>query len=175
MFGIEPSNATARCPPSDVNGRAHRRAARSHPVGVPAVFAATNPGFRCAPPWAMEFGPFGADGLRPRRRPKHASFQYRTCDARIGRPRTECAPCHVTTRNASAPRTEGATFHSPGCNPGFRPRATIVALKGRHSPRTPTASNRATARMPTARRPRRAPPHRRFIVGPVTPHKPQWN
>ncbi len=77
--------------------RAHR-AGESHPVGVPRGAALAIPGFRCAAPWAIESGPFGAGGLRPLR------------------------------------STEGASFDSPGCNPGLTCRPATVALKGRHSP-----------------------------------------
>jgi hypothetical protein len=76
------------------------------------VCVAPYPGFRCAPPWAMEFGPFGAGGLRPSPAP---------------RPGNVAQPCS----------TEGASFHSPGCNPGFTANRATVALKGRHSPDVP--------------------------------------
>ena len=75
------------------NGHATSRCGsrESRPVGAFVFLRDENPGLRGAPPWAMEYGPVGADGRCP-----HS--------------------------------TEGASFHSPGCN------HTSVALKGRHSP-----------------------------------------
>src|SRR5487761_1649701 len=131
MFGIESINARTQANSgtgpirAGFDHRAHPCAGESHPVGVPAVFAACDPGLRCAAPWAMELGPFGAGGLRPPRR-------RRGLDANRGH-RDDATP-HFST--------EGAAFHSPGCTPGYPSDHAVVALKGRHSPGVPFDDHR---------------------------------
>jgi len=84
MFGIESLNAASHrhryCAPRSLNSGIHWRAGESHPVGVPRGAAFVIPGLRCAAPWAVESGPFGAGGLRPLLSPERASFHSPGCN-----------------------------------------------------------------------------------------------
>jgi hypothetical protein len=185
--------------------RASFQSGECRPVGADELARAANPGLRCAAPWAMEFGPFGAGGLRPLRSPERASFHSPGCNpgypgkrtivalkgrhsrgapidnqfrrapradkwrrnagiclrvsematrcgcrecrpvgadelARAANPGLRCAaPWAMEFGPFGAGRLrrllspERASFHSPGCNPGYPGKRTIVALKGRHS------------------------------------------
>ena len=70
------------------------RAGELHPVGVPVSALPCIPGFRCAPPCAMESGPFGASGARRSRSPERASFHSPGCNpgcsTHLARPLPAC-------------------------------------------------------------------------------------
>jgi hypothetical protein len=90
-----PNGATARtgCGVNVARVASRRGAAgESRPVGAYDVFRPVDPGFRCAAPWAMELGRFGAGGLRPR------AHRYRSAQ-RI----------RVTFPDSTAPGAEGAS------------------------------------------------------------------
>ena len=103
------------------NARTQPRASGEwRPVGAYGFSYAANPGFRCAPPWAMEYDPLGVGGLRPHRQHRRARFM---------------SPRIPGGGLAAVRSPERASFDSPGCNPGLPARHANVALKGRHSRR----------------------------------------
>ena len=56
-----PERASFRLPTDRVSRNANdmRQAGECRPVGANDPDGETNPGFRCAPPWAIEYDPFG--------------------------------------------------------------------------------------------------------------------
>jgi hypothetical protein len=116
MSGIEYGIDRRDYAGAERHGGAFWHARESHPVGVPGLAVADVPGLRCAAPWAIESGPVGSGGLRPPLSAERATFD---------------------SERAAQASTEGATFDSPGCNPGFSCGAETVALKGRHSAGAP--------------------------------------
>jgi hypothetical protein len=99
----------------------------SRPVGAENFIAGMYPGFRCAPPWAMESDPFGVDGYVP----LPASSRAAGLDG-------------VQAEGRVAPKVRDST--AQGATLGLVATENAVALKGRHSDRPHDAIHLATCR-----------------------------